>query len=425
MDKVALDELVEQQTAKVVTNKDPKMPYIGLEHIAQGEPRLLGSSTSVSSVSVNAVFNKDDILFGKLRPNLKKSIRAPFAGYCSTDILVLRSRDGVLPSFSGHVFQWDRVFAAAVATAAGTKMPRTSWSDLRLFRVSRPPTTTDQARIAYVLDTTDEAIQKTEAVIAKLKQIRAGMLHDLLTYGLDEDGKLRDPVAHPEQFKDSELGRIPKEWEPLLVSELLAGCCGHVQTGPFGSQLHANEYTESGIPVVMPQDISSTGGIDAESVARISEGRARDLSRHAMRENDVIFARRGDLSRCAAIGSCEEGWLCGTGCLLMRVPREHMLSKWFADLYRHSACQRQIMAQAVGSTMVNLNTSLIVGLRIPKVDVAEQGQILEVLRRHDDRMEKERSQLRKLHMMKYGLMDDLLSGVVAVPSGVVPEEVPA
>ena len=63
----------------------------------------------------------------------------------------------------------------------------------------------------------DEAIAKTEAVIAKLKQVRAGLLHDLLTRGLDEHGQLRDPIAHPEQFQDSPLGRIPREWDELSV----------------------------------------------------------------------------------------------------------------------------------------------------------------------------------------------------------------
>ena len=64
-----------------------------------------------------------------------------------------------------------------------------------------------------MLDTVDEAIAKTEAVIAKLRQVRAGLLHDLLTRGLDPHGQLRDPIAHPEQFQDSPLGQIPKEWE--------------------------------------------------------------------------------------------------------------------------------------------------------------------------------------------------------------------
>ena len=66
----------------------------------------------------------------------------------------------------------------------------------------------------------DAQISQTETVIAKLKQVRAGMLHDLLSYGLDEHGQLRDPIAHPEQFQDSPLGLIPREWEPKSLGIL-------------------------------------------------------------------------------------------------------------------------------------------------------------------------------------------------------------
>jgi type I restriction enzyme S subunit len=83
------------------------------------------------------------------------------------------------------------------------------------------PTLDDQARIAAVLDTADEVIAKTQAVITKLKQIRSGLLHDLLTCGLDEHGQLRDQIAQPEQFKDSPLGRVPREWDvDTLVSRI-------------------------------------------------------------------------------------------------------------------------------------------------------------------------------------------------------------
>ena len=64
----------------------------------------------------------------------------------------------------------------------------------------------EQHAIAAILDTIDAAIQQTDALIAKLRQMKAGLLHDLLTRGLDENGELRDPVAHPEQFKDVGAG---------------------------------------------------------------------------------------------------------------------------------------------------------------------------------------------------------------------------
>ena len=84
--------------------------------------------------------------------------------------------------------------------AASTGVPSLNRNFVHPTPVLLPPPD-EQTRIAGVLDTVDEAIAKTEAVIAKLKRVRAGLLHDLLTRGLDEHGQLRDPIAHPEQFQ--------------------------------------------------------------------------------------------------------------------------------------------------------------------------------------------------------------------------------
>jgi len=99
---ISLDQLVEQRVDKAGANKDPSLPYVGLEHLAQGEPVLLGTLNSGASVSIYSVFSRDDILFGKLRPNLRKSVQVDFGGYCSTDILVLRPRPGIIPGFAAR-----------------------------------------------------------------------------------------------------------------------------------------------------------------------------------------------------------------------------------------------------------------------------------------------------------------------------------
>ena len=409
-----LDELVELRPEKVAGNKDPYLPYIGLEHIAQGQPRLFGSLPSSASVSINCYFAEDDILFGKLRPNLRKSLRAPFAGYCSTDILVLRAREGVLSNYAAHVFQWERVFAAASATAVGTKMPRTSWNELRRYRVFEPATKAEQSRIATVLDTVDEAIAKTEAVIAKLRQVRAGLLHDLLTRGLDAHGQLRDPIAHPEQFQPSPLGHIPRQWVFESLGERLQRIGGFIQTGPFGSQLHAHEYTTEGVPVIMPQDVLE-GSVSVAQIARIPSARADELKRHRVRLGDLIFARRGDLSRCAAITAREVGWLCGTGCLLMRFGESTLSPHWLSLAYRHDIGQRQIAARAVGTTMVNLNTKLLAHLHFAFPPREEQEAAVLRVAEADTTIIQETANLSKLGVLKPGLMTDLLTGRVRVP----------
>src|SRR5262249_13498716 len=125
----------------------------------------------------------------------------------------------------------------AETKSSGTTRLRINLSALKTVHIWAPQLA-EQRQIARTLETVDEAIAKTEAVIAKLKQIRAGLLHDLLTRGLDEHGQLRDPSVHPEQFQNSPLGRIPREWEIKVLNEFVASAVD----GPFGSNLKTEHY---------------------------------------------------------------------------------------------------------------------------------------------------------------------------------------
>ena len=88
---------------------------------------------------------------------------------------------------------------------------------------------------------------------------------------------------------------------------------GDVQTGPFGSQLHASDYSDEGIPVVMPQDMDG-GKIVCERIARVSQKHVDDLSRHKLRSGDIVFSRRGDVTRFAVVTDREEGWINRDSC---------------------------------------------------------------------------------------------------------------
>ena len=118
-------------------------------------------------------------------------------------------------------------------------------------------------------------------MIAKQQRIKTGLMQDLLTHGIDENGNLRSEETH--EFKDSPLGRIPVAWDVKSLGFALRESCGFLQTGPFGSQLHAHDYVHEGVPVVMPQDILH-GEISEDKIARIPEMRAKDLSRHRIAE---------------------------------------------------------------------------------------------------------------------------------------------
>ncbi len=113
-----------------------------------------------------------------------------------------------------------------------------------------------------------------------------------------------------------------------MVGSLRDVCSGNLQTGPFGSQLHAHEYVATGIPVLMPKDLIDHRA-DLVSAAKISPEKADSLGKHVLKSGDLLFSRRGDVTRFALIDSDSEGALCGTGCLKARPNSQHS-SKFLA-----------------------------------------------------------------------------------------------
>ena len=287
-----------------------------------------------------------------------------------------------------------------------TGVPSLSRDELYKIEIPTPPKP-EQTKIAEILSTVDRAIEQTEALIAKQQRIKTGLMQDLLTRSIDEHGNLRSEQTH--QFKDSPLGRIPVEWEVQPLGNALHKAKGFLQTGPFGSQLHANEYVQEGIPVIMPQDIFE-GCVLEIMIARIPKNRAEDLRKHRVQVNDIVFSRRGDLSRTAVIGDREVGWLCGTGCFLLRASSNEMDTHWLADLYQHHLTQRQIETNAVGSTMPSLNNTVMEQLTMAFPSLEEQHEITCRREAIDRNISAIRNHLLKLRSLKTALMQDLLTG---------------
>ena len=276
------------------------------------------------------------------------------------------------------------------------------------------PDFSEQELVSAILDTLDTTIRETEAIIAKLKAVKQGLLHDLLTRGLDDNGELRPPQSEaPHLYKQSPLGWIPKEWELLTLGEIVVKSGGLLQTGPFGSQLHADEYTPDGIPVIMPQDMINDE-LSVANIARIPSRIARSLARHQIQYDDIIFSRRGDLSRCIAISKDQEGWLCGTGCLLGRFSPQLIDGYWLSQIYQQPYVQKQVLGMAVGSTMPNLNTSILSQLIVARPALSEQKEISSRLKQTTKKIFLETEELTKRIKQKSGLMDDLLTGRVRV-----------
>jgi len=116
---------------------------------------------------------------------------------------------------------------------------------------------------------------------------------------------------------DSLVGSLPSGWDHTTLGEACNREGGNIQTGPFGSQLHASDYVPQGIPSIMPQNIGNNRVIE-DGIARITADDAMRLRRYLVRIGDIVYSRRGDVEKRALIREKEDGWLCGTGCLRVR-----------------------------------------------------------------------------------------------------------
>lgn len=187
----------------------------------------------------------------------------------------------------------------------------------------------------------------------------------------------------------------PHTWERITLGEIVARAGGSIQTGPFGSQLHASDYVPVGIPCIMPVNIGDNRLV-RDGIACIRPSDAERLARHIVRKGDIIYSRRGDVERRALVREAEDGWFCGTGCLKLRLG-EGVIEPEFASYYLgHPEVRSWIVRHAVGATMPNLNTSIMESIPFLLPPPDDQRAIAAVLGSLDDKIEVNRRTARVL-----------------------------
>ena len=176
------------------------------------------------------------------------------------------------------------------------------------------------------------------------------------------------------------------EWENTTLGKLCKDSGGNIQTGPFGSQLHASDYVPIGIPSIMPQNIGDNR-VTINGIARITDADAKRLSRYLVKPGDIVYSRRGDVERRALIRETEEGWLCGTGCLRVRFGDKKPISSTFVSYYLDAPNIRMwIVQHAIGATMPNLNTAILSDVPVLLPPYHEQKAIAEILSAIDNKI---------------------------------------
>jgi len=279
------------------------------------------------------------------------------------------------------------------------------------------PKLEEQVAIGCLARLVDAAIAQTEAVIAKLNQVRAGLLHNLLTRGLDEYGQLRDPIARPEQFHDSPIGRIPRAWQFKQLKDLVPAdrriTYGIVQPGHFDP---------NGVLLIRGQDYIS-GWAVPDSFFRVTSSRHEAYRRSLTKAQDLLICIVGATTGAVAqVPSwIDEANITQTtariGC-----DASEILPRFAFHVLRSDVGQKQVRRYIKGSAQPGLNLQDVEVFWMPVPQPEEQRTIARILDCLGEDVTTTETELTKLCYLKSGLIADLCTGCVRVPDTLHPAE---
>lgn len=266
---------------------------------------------------------------------------------------------------------------------------------LKKLHITLPPLP-EQKRIAAILSSVDDTIEKTRAVIERTKKVKQGLLQDLLTRG----------IGHT-KFKDSPLGKIPEEWEVAALGDHT-----HIKARIGWRGLSASEYTRKGAYLIAGQHIKGSK-IDWSICDHISEFRYEESKEIQLQNNDIIISKDGTIGRVGFIESLP-GLATINGTMMLVRPNKIFYAKFLYYYFQGQNFIRLIKEKTSGSSVPHLFQRDLIHLYTPIPSPAEQKRIAAILSNVDSQIEKECLFLDKLQTLKKGLMQDLLTGRVRV-----------
>ncbi|MCX7409703.1 MAG: restriction endonuclease subunit S [Planctomycetales bacterium] len=269
-----------------------------------------------------------------------------------------------------------------------------------LVRIALPiPPLAEQRAIAGALSDVDALIGALDQLLAKKRDLKQAAMQQLLT------GHQRLPGFAPAnpRFQQTDVGMIPEDWNATPL-----GLVAFFKTGPFGSSLHKSDYTFDGVPVINPMHIEN-GTLQPTRSMTITAEAARHLVDFQLRAEDVIIGRRGEMGRCAVVRKMHDGWLCGTGSLIIR-PSGKVAAGFLQRVLSSPETTARIEDASVGTTMTNLNHNVLSRLLIQLPSLAEQTAIAEVLSDMDAELAALEQKRDKTRLLKQGMMQELLTG---------------
>ena len=391
---------------------DEPFYYYNLPDFDTGEKVALSLGKSIDSNKF--LVQQESLLISKLNPRIKRVwlVRndGRFRSISSTEFVNLIPNDTAVVDYLFYFLQQDWLFRQLESEAVGTTNSHVRFKPDLLCRIpGELPSTAQQRKIARILTTVDNLIEKTEALIAKYQAIKQGMMHDLFTRGVDEHGHLRPPYEEaPELYKQSELGWIPKEWKACNL--------GHVASLQVGYAFKSSWFRDDGGFRLLRGENVGYGRPDWSDAKFLPPTMARQFNEYTLQPGDVVigmdrtFTKTGVKITQMRSEDCPVLLVQRVGRFLPRLCESDFLRAFLGYERYHADLARQ----QKGMDIPHLSQTEILEPLVPVPPNDEQHQISDRLASLEASISSECENLEKMTRNKTGLMQDLLTGKVRV-----------
>jgi type I restriction enzyme S subunit len=313
---------------------------------------------------------------------------------CHALIVTKLKKDKVQPDFLCYFLNSDIGKILLRKLEVGSTIIHINTKDFKKIVVPFPPLH-EQQKIAKILTSVDEVIEKTQAQIDKLKDLKTGMMQELLTNG----------IGHTE-FKDSPVGRIPAEWEVVKFKEIFSDY-------KYGPRFSSKDYHENGnVKTIRGTDLSKSGEISYQNVpiAKLGDD---VVNSHGLHDGDLVMITTADCGATAIFREQSIPFIASAYAIKL-TPKENVDSHFVTYFMQTSPAKKQVESFIRKGTVANLPGSDVMHIALALPPLEEQKKITTVLRQLDIEINIKQKKLAAIKNTKKALMQDLLTGKVRV-----------
>lgn len=393
-ESIKFSQLCELISVQCNPSATPDATYLGLEHLASGRMRPIGSGRAADVQSHKFLFQRNDVLYGKLRPYLDKAVLADTDGVCTTELLVFRAKSSTDPRYLACVVHAPDFIEHAMSGVTGAHHPRTSWNHVAQFELPHHGDR-EQTNIAQLLWGVNDLHTACEAAIASAQEFKSSAMQELFTRGLRDEAQ-----------RETEIGLVPESWELAPI-----GTHHSVVSGGTPSRGTPAFWSGGTIPWVKTTEVDYC--VITETEEHITSLGLDNSAAKMLPAGTLLMAMYGQGITRGKVAILGIEAACNQACAAITPKDDAMLPRYLYHFltWRYDA----IRSLAHGGQQQNLNLEIVRDLPVtfPQSE-GEQNEIVTILDALDRKIALHRHKRAVLEELFQSLLHKLMTGDIRV-----------